>query len=77
MRKIMKNKLHFKSVSVKNLRCFSKIQRFNFYKKGAKSVSRCTIIIGDNGVGKTSVLRSIALGTVNPENGRKFRRLIT
>ncbi|MCK5056362.1 MAG: AAA family ATPase [Candidatus Aminicenantes bacterium] len=49
---------YFLSLKVKNVSCFGKAQPLNLtYKDG--SPARWTVIIGDNGMGKTTLLRSL------------------
>lgn len=53
-----RNKMIIKSITLKNYRCFEDIQ-VNFHEK-------LTVIVGDNGSGKTSILEGLAvsLGTM-------------
>lgn len=48
------------NVSVGNLRCFSEAQTLDL-SDGAGRPARWTVILGDNGVGKTSMLQAIAM----------------
>ncbi len=50
------------NVSIGNLRCFSEPQTLDL-SDGAGRPARWTVILGDNGVGKTSLLQAIALLT--------------
>lgn len=50
--------LYLKSLELENVRCFGKKQRIDFTSKGGK-ISQWTVILGDNGTGKTTILRSI------------------
>jgi predicted ATP-dependent endonuclease of OLD family len=71
-----KEKVYFKSISIENFRCFGPKQRINFYKPGSNEVSRWNVILGENGVGKTSILRALALTLVTPEKGHEWRNEI-
>jgi len=50
--------LYLKRLEIENVRCFSKKQRIDF-TDGDGKISQWTVILGDNGTGKTSILRSI------------------
>lgn len=50
--------LYIKSLEIENVRCFGKKQKIDFTTKDGK-ISQWTVILGDNGTGKTSILRSI------------------
>ena len=57
---VERNKMVIKSITLKNYRCFENIQ-MDFHEK-------LTVIVGDNGSGKTSILEGMAvsLGTMFP-----------
>lgn len=50
--------LYIKSLEIENVRCFGKKQRIDFTTSDGK-ISQWTVILGDNGTGKTTLLRSI------------------
>lgn len=50
--------LYLKSLEIENVRCFGKKQKIDFTTKDGK-IAQWTVILGDNGTGKTSILRSI------------------
>jgi hypothetical protein len=52
--------VYFKRMTLEGVRCFGKKQRLMFLKPDG-TISLWNIIIGENGVGKTTVLRSIVL----------------
>ncbi len=56
--------VYFRSLSLENVRCFGKKQRIDFLKKDG-SVCFWNIIIGDNGIGKTTVLRSLVINSTS------------
>jgi predicted ATP-binding protein involved in virulence len=52
----------FKSISLENVRSFGSKQTINFTDKDGNA-ARWNVILGDNGTGKTTVLRSLCLLT--------------
>ncbi|MCB0521711.1 MAG: AAA family ATPase [Lewinellaceae bacterium] len=52
--------IYFKRLTLENVRCFGKMQSIKFLKPDG-TVSFWNIIIGENGVGKTTVLRSLVV----------------
>jgi energy-coupling factor transporter ATP-binding protein EcfA2 len=50
--------LYIKSLEIENIKCFSSRQRIDFTKTNQR-ISQWTVILGENGIGKTTVLRSI------------------
>ena len=52
----------FKSISLENVRSFGTKQTIKFTDKDGNA-ARWNVILGDNGTGKTTVLRSLCLGT--------------
>lgn len=56
--------VYFSSLSLENVRCFGEKQSIDFLKKDG-SVCFWNIIIGENGVGKTTVLRALALSYIH------------
>lgn len=66
--------LYLKSVGLENVRCFSDSQRVSFMDKESNSPSYWNVIIGENGTGKTSILRAISLALINPEHGKKWMK---
>jgi len=66
---------HFTKLSLQNLRSFSKKQDLSFLDKDGQP-ARWNIIIGDNGVGKTTVLRSLALVLLFYKNASPWKKQI-
>jgi AAA15 family ATPase/GTPase len=50
--------LYIKNLSLENVKCFGKRQTIDF-TQGEDKVAQWTVILGDNGAGKTTVLRSL------------------
>jgi predicted ATP-binding protein involved in virulence len=50
--------LYLKNLEIENVRCFGKKQRIDFTDKNG-DISQWTVILGDNGTGKTTLLKSI------------------
>ena len=59
--------LYIKSLEIENVRCFGKKQRIDFTTSEGK-ISQWTVILGDNGTGKTSILRSIVSLLPTPQS---------
>jgi predicted ATP-dependent endonuclease of OLD family len=59
--------LYLKSLELENVRCFGKKQRIDFTGADGK-ISQWTVILGDNGTGKTSILRSIVSLLPSPQS---------
>ena len=59
--------LYIKSLEIENVRCFGSKQRIDFTGADGK-ISRWTVILGDNGTGKTSILRSIVSLLPSPQS---------
>jgi predicted ATP-binding protein involved in virulence len=59
--------LYLKSLKIKNVRCFGKQQQLDFTDTDGK-LSQWTVILGDNGTGKTSLLRSIVSLLPTPQS---------
>lgn len=53
-------KVYFQSLSLENVRCFGTKQTISFQKKDGQ-IARWNIILGENGTGKTTILRSLAM----------------
>ncbi len=54
--------VRLESLEIENVRCFDHIELF-FETPETGSLGQWTILLGDNGVGKSTILRSIALAT--------------
>ncbi len=65
--------LYLKSLEIENVRCFSTKQRIDFTDTDGK-ISQWTVILGDNGTGKTTILRSIVSLLPTPQSFLKRRR---
>ena len=50
---------YFFSLELENIRCFSKKQKIDF-SDGKGNCKKWTIILGDNGTGKTTILQALA-----------------
>lgn len=59
--------IYLKSLEIENVRCFGKKQRIDFTSQDGK-ISRWTVILGDNGTGKTTLLRSIVSLLPTPQS---------
>ncbi len=57
-------KMRITKVELKNIRCFEEV---TVDLSPAEDAARWSVILGDNGVGKSTLLRSIALGVAPPE----------
>ena len=51
--------MYISSIKIENIRCFENVE-LNFNSK--KQISKWVVFLGDNGVGKTTLLRCIAMG---------------
>ena len=52
------NRIYVKNLSLENVRCFGEKQELNFVDSSG-SIARWTLILGENGVGKTTLLQSL------------------
>ncbi|MFM9948082.1 MAG: AAA family ATPase [Saprospiraceae bacterium] len=59
--------LYIRSLEIENVRCFSSKQRIDFTGDDGK-ISQWSVILGDNGTGKTSILRSIVSLLPSPQS---------
>ena len=59
--------LFLRSLEIENVRCFSKKQKINFGTSDG-SISQWTVILGNNGTGKTSILRAIVSLLPTPQS---------
>lgn len=59
--------LYLKKLVIENVRCFGAKQKINFTDSDGK-ISQWTVILGDNGTGKTSILRSIVSLLPSPQS---------
>ncbi len=59
--------LYIKSLSLENVKCFGKRQTIDF-TQGKDKIAQWTVILGDNGAGKTTVLRSLVAMLPLPRN---------
>lgn len=58
--------LYLKSLEIEHVRCFGKKQKIDFTDTEGK-IAQWTVILGDNGTGKTSILRSIVSMLPSPQ----------
>ena len=65
----------FRSITLKNVRSFSKRQTINFTQDNGK-IARWNILLGDNGTGKTTILKCLALLHYFKRDSFNLRRLI-
>jgi len=56
--------VYFRKLALENIRCFGKKQELKFITKEDK-VAQWNLILGNNGTGKTTILKSIALACLN------------
>ncbi|MDZ4681140.1 MAG: AAA family ATPase [Saprospiraceae bacterium] len=66
---------HFTKLTLQNLRSFEKKQTLSFQNKDGQP-ARWNIIIGDNGVGKTTVLRALALVLLFYKNSALWKKQV-
>lgn len=59
--------LYLKSLEIENVRCFGKKQKIDF-TDGDGNIAQWTVILGDNGTGKTTILRSIVSMLPSPQS---------
>ena len=59
--------LYLKSLEIENVRCFGKKQKIDFTTKDGK-IAQWTVILGDNGTGETTILRSIVSMLPSPQS---------
>ena len=62
--------VYFSSLELENVRCFGDSQRLNLTAADDRP-ARWTLILGDNGVGKTTLLQCLAWMRLFPEGGSK------
>ena len=60
--KLNENSIYFKSLTIENLNCFRGKHEFNFFNKydNYRTPLQWTVILGNNGTGKTTILRALA-----------------
>lgn len=61
---------YFRSLSLRNVRCFGEQQQLNL-EDGDGTPARWTLILGDNGTGKSTLLQLLALGAAVEEVPRR------
>ena len=66
--------IYFRSLELKNVRCFARRQRLDFTDKDGKPV-QWILILGDNGVGKTTLLQCLAWMRPVPHVNKKTERI--
>ncbi|MBK7443100.1 MAG: AAA family ATPase [Bacteroidetes bacterium] len=59
--------LYLKRLEIENVRCFGNKQKIDFTDSDGE-ISQWTVILGDNGTGKTSILRSIVSLLPSPQS---------
>lgn len=64
--------VYLKCLEIENVHCFGKKQRIDFTDTEG-NLSRWTVILGDNGTGKTTLLKSIVSMLPTPESFRENR----
>lgn len=60
---------YYLSMSLDSIRCFGEEQVLDF-KSAPRTPARWTLILGDNGLGKTALMQLLALGAVTGHTGR-------
>lgn len=53
------NLIYFSELQIENIKCFERVQRLDL-KKVNGSIARWTLILGENGVGKTTLLKCLS-----------------
>jgi predicted ATPase len=71
---------YFRSLSVQNVRCFGATQQLSLETEHGRP-ARWTLILGDNGVGKTTLLQLLALGAAQKRvfptiDGQNFQTVL-
>ena len=66
---------YFRKLTLENIRCFGKKQSVEFYKEN-QSYPNWTVIIGNNGTGKTTILRTLALMLLFRREGSQWRKFV-
>lgn len=66
---------YFKKLTLENVRCFGQKQSMQFYKDG-QSYPNWTVLIGENGTGKTTILRTLALMLLFHWRGSQWRKFV-
>lgn len=64
--------IYFREISLENVRCFGKKQVIRFTDKAGKT-ARWSLVLGENGIGKTTLLKSIVVSTIF--NRRHFKEI--
>ncbi len=67
--------IYFKSLSVENVLCFSRRQTLDLTDKDGNP-AQWTVILGDNGTGKTTLLRSLAAMEITQFSGGGKKRVL-
>lgn len=69
--------IYFRSLELENVRCFAERQRLDFFLDEHEKPARWVLILGDNGIGKTTLLQCLAWmrPVISPPNddGQEFR----
>lgn len=73
LRPLGKSKFYIKNLEIENARCFGDNQSISFASPNRRtSPSRWTVIVGENGTGKTTILRALALMALNDFDELRF-----
>lgn len=68
--------IYFRSLELENVRCFAERQRLDFFLDEHEKPARWVLILGDNGIGKTTLLQCLAWMRpviLAPEEAGNFR----
>jgi energy-coupling factor transporter ATP-binding protein EcfA2 len=63
--------MYLRRIAVKNIKCFNSL-RLTFFEKDRPAVRRWTVLLGKNGVGKSTLLQAIAVALAGPGATREL-----
>ena len=65
--------MYLKRVMIENIKCFGRVE-LNLMRDDGQ-VKRWSVILGENGTGKSTVLRAIAMALMGPDPSNRLARL--